>query len=116
MNNFFNLKKRVMARIYLEYTKDIISGYPDYFMLGIFIIVSFVSVSIYDVLINTTNIMKNDYSSVLSFLIAAIKNTSWIIQILIAGFFIRTTIAGTKIAYRNMSNKFSLIKFRSLKY
>lgn len=102
MNRILNLKRRVMARVYLEYTKNILVNNPDYFMLAIFIIVSLTSVSIFDVF---RNLPKDNFSSAFNFFIAAILSTSWIIQILIAGFFVRVIVSGTRMTYRNLNIK-----------
>lgn len=102
MNNIFNLKKRIMARIYFEYTKSILVNHPDYFMLAIFVIVCLTSVSILDVF---RNLPKDNFSSVFNFSIAAVLGTSWIIQVLIAGFFIRVIVSGGKLGYKNLNIK-----------
>jgi hypothetical protein len=92
MNNILDLKKRVMARIYIMYAKNIFMEYPDYFMLLLFVIVSFTLVSIHNVL---ANIPKDNPINIFNFLVIALKNTSWIIQVLIAGFF------GIRLTYKN---------------
>jgi len=102
MNN--SLKKRIMFRVYLEYSKNVLKEHPDYFMLAVFIIFSFISVSLYDVFVNTTSIIKNDTFSVFSFLTSAILNTSWIIQAFILGFLVRTAYAGIKSISKNIRN------------
>lgn len=102
ITNFLNLKKRVMARIYFEYTKSVLVNHPDYFMLVIFLIVSLTSVSIFDVF---KNLPKDNLSSAFNFSIAAILGTSWIIQILIAGFFVRVIVSGTIFGYKNLNTK-----------
>lgn len=102
-----------MACVYLEYTKNMFTGYPDYFMMGIFVAISFASVSIYDVFINTTNILQVNIFSIFSFFVSAILNTSRIIQILIAGFLIRTVFTGIKLAQKNIRNaSWVMAKFR----
>lgn len=102
-----------MFRIYLEYTKDLILSRPDYFIFGIFAIFAFVSISILDVLANTTGILRNDAFSVFSFFIVAIKNTSWVMQVFIVGFIVRVVIAGTKPVFRNLNlRRWNLIKLR----
>jgi hypothetical protein len=101
MNNILNLKKRVMARIYVEYAKNILLGYPDYFMLLVFMVSTFMLVSIHDVL---NNIPKNNLSGDFNFFVVALQNTSWIIQALIIGFLIRVVIAGSRLTYKNIKN------------
>lgn len=101
MSKILNLKRRVMARIYFEYSKRFLISHPDYFMFGIFLVVSLMTVSIFSVLINTTNILRNDTFSIFGFFVSAIKNTSWIIQLLIAGFAIRMALIGSKWVYKN---------------
>jgi len=109
MNNVFDLKKRIMTRVYLEYTKNMVLGHFDYFMLGIFIIVSVMFISIQDVL---NNIPRDSFSSVFSFFMVALRNTSVIIQILIAGFFVRAIIASAKLAYKNKNIGWILAKIK----
>lgn len=102
MNN--SLKKRIMFRVYLEYSKNVLKEYPDYFMFAVFIIFSFISVSLYDVFINTTSIIKNDIFSVFGFFGSAILNTSWIIKAFILGFLVRTSYVGLKSLNKNILN------------
>jgi len=96
-----NLKRRIMARIYFEYIKNIFLEYSDYFMFALFLVISFMLISIQDVLVN---IPKDNFSNIFNFFIVALRNTSWVIQALIAGFIIRITIAGSKLTYKNMKN------------
>lgn len=115
MSNILNLKRRVMARIYLLYLKSAFMKYPDYFMFGVFVIVSIVVVSYRDVLINMP---KDNLPNTFNFFWAALWKTSWIIQALIAGFLIRVVVAGSKSTYRNIRSagsdwtKWLPIKFR----
>ena len=69
----------------LNTPKSVLVNHPDYFMLVIFLIVSLTSVSIFDVFKIFPKII---YLRLFNFSIAAILGTSWIIQILIAGFFL----------------------------
>ena len=101
-----------MARIYFEYTKNVLFEYPDYFMFALFIATAFMLVSIGDVFINITNISRDHSSSLFSFLFAALRDTSWIIQVLIAGFIIRVAISGIRMTYRNMHPGRILAKFK----
>jgi hypothetical protein len=98
-----------MARIYMEYTKNAFVEHPDYFMLALFIIISFVMISIGDVL---TNIPKNNFPSAFTFFVSALKGTSWIIQALIAGFFIRVIVSGIKVVHKNIGDRLSIAKFK----
>ena len=109
MNRILNLKRRIMARIYIEYTKNVFMEYPDYFMLAVFIIISFMLVSISDVL---NNIPKDSFPHAFNFFAYALRDTSWIIQALIAGFFIRIIVSGTILAYKNIGIKWSTVKLR----
>ena len=109
INNFLNLKKRVMARIYMEYTKNAFVEHPDYFMLALFIIISFAMISIGDIL---TNVPKNDFPSAFTFFVSALKGTSWIIQALITGFIIRVVFSGVRLTYKNINTSRILAKFR----
>jgi len=101
MNNILNLKRRVMARIYVEYAKNILLDYPDYFMLLVFIVTAFILVSIHDVV---NNLPKNDLSSAFNFFVDALQKTSWIIQVMIAGFLVRVIVISSKLTYRNIKN------------
>lgn len=113
MSKLLNLKNKVMARIYLEYTKNLLVEHPDYFMLAAFLIVSFVSVSIYDVFANTAGILKTDVFSVFNFLIAAVKDTNWIIQAFLVGLLVRMTFLATRLTYRKSAGvKWPLAKLR----
>lgn len=113
MNNILNLKRRVMARIYIEYTKNLLVRHPDYFMLLVFLITFFALVSAHDVL---NNIPRDNLSNALNFFMVAVRNTSWIIQILIAGFIVRTISAGVILVHRNMRAKWSIAKLMRFKY
>ncbi len=109
MNKILSLKRRIMARIYFEYTKNMVFEYPDYFMLAIFIITSFTLISIIDVL---NNIPKDNFPHAFNFFIYALRDTSWIIQALIAGFFIRVIVAGSALTYKNINTDWIVSKFR----
>jgi hypothetical protein len=87
-----------MARIYMEYTKGLLFEHPDYFMFAIFLVTSFMLISIRDVL---NNFPKDSFPHAFNFFVAALQNTSLIIQILIAGFFIRVIVGSTMFAYKN---------------
>ncbi len=104
--NFLNLKTRVMGQIYIEYLKNIFMERPDYFMLALFVVVSYLLISINDVL---NNMPQNN---TFNFLLVAVRDTSWIIQALIAGFFIRAGILCTKLLYKNTMTHRILSKFR----
>lgn len=113
MNNS-NLKRRVMIRVYVEYVKDAFMRYPDYFMFLLFVITSLMLVSMHDVF---NNIPKNNLSSAFNFFLVALRETSLIIQILIAGFFVRTIVASIMLAYKNIgSSKWFLTKLARIKY
>ena len=90
-----------MARIYLEYTKNTFLEYPDYFMFVIFLVTTFVLVSVRDVLVN---IPKNDLSGTFNFFVVAFENTSLIFQVLIIGFVIRVVAGFSLAAYKNISS------------
>ena len=98
-----------MARIYLEYTKNIIFEHPDYFMFAFFIAVALTLVSIHDVLIN---IPKDSFPHAFNFFVYALRNTSWIMQTLIAGFFIRVIVSGAILAYKSVGPKWSAARLR----
>jgi hypothetical protein len=85
----------------MEYMRNALVRYPDYFMLFVFVMTSFVLVSIGDVLVN---IPKDNFSSTFNFFVIALRNTSWIIQVLIAGFLIRIIVAGSRLTYKNFKN------------
>ena len=101
MNNYLATRRKVMTHIYFEYTKNMFLGYPDYFMSVIFLVTSFMFVSLHDVI---TNIPKDTFSGMFNFFVMAIRNTYLILQILIAGIVVRVAIAGSKLIYRSMKN------------
>ena len=111
-----NLKRRVLVRIYLEYAKNTFLDYPDYFMFGLFVVTSFTLVSVRDVLINISNLPITDLSYDFNFFMVALLNTSLIIQVLIAGFFVRTILISIKFGYKNISSKWFLSKLIKFKY
>jgi hypothetical protein len=113
MNNNLNLKRRIMARIYLEYTKNVFWEYPDYFMFALFLVTSFMLVSFHDVLINMP---KDSFPHLFDFSVVAVRNTSLVLQVLIAGFFVRVIVGGTMLAYKNFGDKLPLIKLIKLRY
>ena len=90
-----------MTRIYAEYIKNVFMEYPDYFMFLFFIITSFALVSVHDVL---NNIPKDNFSNVFNFFVVALQKTSWVMQVLIAGFLIRMIFVGSKLTYKNIKN------------
>jgi hypothetical protein len=106
MNSILNLKRRVMARVYLEYVKSTFMEYPDYFMFGLFVLTSFVLILVHEISVNDVlnNMPKDNFSSTLNFFWVAIWNTSWIIQALIAGFFIRVIVGGSISTYKSIKN------------
>jgi hypothetical protein len=73
--------------------------YPDYIMLFLFLVTSFMLVSIHDVF---NNMPKNDLPAAFSFFLYALLGTSWIIQALIVGFFIRVVIPVVKVVYKKL--------------
>ncbi len=85
-SSIVKLKKKIMARIYLEYAKDSLLEHPDFFMLPLFIAVFFSLVSVKNVLINMP---KDSLYSLFNFMMAAFRNTSWAIQSLVGLFFAR---------------------------
>jgi hypothetical protein len=111
-----NLKKRVMSRIYLRYAKNIFLEYPDFFMFCLFVVTSFTLVSVRSVLINIGKMPITVLHYDFNFFVVALLNTSWIIQLLIIGFFIRTIAAGIRLAYKNLSSKLALSKLPKFRY
>lgn len=102
-----------MARVYFEYTKNTFLAYPDYFMFAFFVATAFMFVSIRDVL---TNIPKDSFPHVFNFLVIALRNTSWVIQTLIAGFFLRVAIIGSRFIYKSAKNANTSWMFSKLRY
>lgn len=113
MKKFLGLKKRIMVRIYVQYAKNIVAEHPDYFMLLIFATVSFMLISVNDVV---HNIPLYSLSNAFGFFVVAVKNTSWIIQILIVGFVIRTIAAGIVFVNKNINTRRSVAKLIRFKY
>jgi hypothetical protein len=108
-----NLKRRIMARIYFEYTKNTFLEYPDYFMFALFLVTSFTMVSIRNVLIN---IPKDSFPHAFSFLMMAIRGTDLVIQMLIAGFLVRVVIGSAMLAYKNINTRWPIAKLIRFKY
>ncbi|MFH0804501.1 MAG: hypothetical protein V1896_02785 [Candidatus Zambryskibacteria bacterium] len=113
MNNILNLKKRVMARIYIEYTRRFLWEHPDYLMFALFLAASFMLISIHDVL---NNVPKDNLSGFFNFFVVAIRNTSLVIQILIAGFLARVVIGGGILAYKNINTRWPIAKLIRFRY
>jgi hypothetical protein len=115
MNNNPSLKRRIMAHIYFEYTKNAFLEYPDYFMFALFVATTFALVSISDVFVNITNVPRDHLSNFFNFAFIALRDTSWIIQALIAGFLVRVAVSGVRKSYKNINTHWiesSLSKFR----
>jgi hypothetical protein len=70
-------------------------------MFLLFMTICFTFVSMKDVL---ENIPKDSLVSAFNFFVSAIKNTTWIIQALIAGFLVRVSVASSLSVYRNAKN------------
>lgn len=99
-----------MTRVYLEFAKNTVTERPDLVMLGVFVIFSFVFVSFKDVL---TNMPRDNFSSLFNFLIIAVRDTSWILKALIAGFLVRIAAGGVIFAHKNLGEiraRLSLVK------
>lgn len=112
-----NLKRRVLARVYLEYAKNIFLEYPDYFMFSLFVVTSFTLISVHSVLINISNIPKYDLPYAFNFFMVALLNTKWIIQLLIVGFFVRVIVSGIRFGYKNIySKRWFLSRLLKLRY
>lgn len=90
-----------MTRIYVEYAKNVLKGYSDYFMAFMFLTTSFMLVSIHNVF---NNMPKNDLPSAFNFLLSALLGTSWVIQAFIVGFFVRVAVPGIKSVYYKKMN------------
>ena len=97
------LRRRVMLRIYLEYTKSLLVKYSDYFMGAIFLVSFFMMVSLKNVF---TNMPKGDFGQIFNFLLLAFKDTDWLLQILLAGLLIR--LVGGLILTRQQMKKVHL--------
>jgi hypothetical protein len=98
-----NLKRRIMARIYLEYTKNILGEYPDFFMAIIFIIALFTMIPFKEVI---ADMPKENLPSALQFLENYFMNSSWIIQALVVGFLIRIIVSGIRSLLKNSGGIF----------
>lgn len=94
-----SLKKRVMIRVYFVYARNIFLTYPDLFMSVIFFVTAFILVSFRSVF---NNLLTSLSSGIWNFLVIAIRDTSIILQILMAGFIIRVAVAASKRAFKNI--------------
>jgi hypothetical protein len=102
-----------MARVYIEYTKNLVVKHPDYFMLAVFVMTSFFLVSTRDVLMN---IPRDSFPSFFNFFVVALRKTSFVIQIFIVGFFVRAIVMGAILVRKNFSDKLSLSWLKTFKY
>src|SRR3989338_8143692 len=75
------LKKRVMARIYVEYAKNILFRYAEYIFPLMIAFSLFMSISIGNII---ENMPKDSAGSTLNFILSAVKNTEWTIQLMLA--------------------------------
>lgn len=98
-----------MARVYLEYTKNTLLEYPDYFMIALFLGTSLALVSVRSIL---TNVPKDNLVHTFNFFVIALRNTSWIIQTLVVGFFVRILVSGLMLAYKNKNVSWIMTKFK----
>jgi len=94
-----NLKKRVMWRIYVLFTKDVIFEHKGYFILSALVVYSFIFVSIKDVMVNTP---KDDLTHTFNYLMVALRDTEWIMQAMLAGAVIWIGVAISKSIYKNL--------------
>ena len=106
-----NLKQRVMFKIYIEYVKNVFIQNIAYLPLLVFLFDLFVFVSIRDVL---KNMPRDNFSQTFNFLFVAIRDTGWLLKILIGYFLVWGAIHLAKLAYKNMNkNRFlGLLKVR----
>jgi hypothetical protein len=106
INDILDLKKRVMARIYMEYAKSTFMEYPDYFMFVLFVITSLILVLVHEISVANVlnNMPKNNLMSTFNFFVVAVEKTSWAIQILLAGFLVRVIFVSSKLTYKNIKN------------
>ncbi len=94
-----NLKKRVMLHIYVHFAKDAFLGHKGYFILLVFVVSSFVFVSIGDVL---RNLPKDNLSHTFNFLIVAVRDTEWFMQAVLASAAIWLGTVTSKTAFKNL--------------
>ena len=102
-----------MSRIYFEYTKNTLLEYPDYFMSAFFVATAVMLVSIRDVFANLASVPEHNLSDIFNFLFVAMRDTSWILQALLAGFVLRVAFSGVRKVQKNMKfDWFATKRFR----
>ena len=111
--NFLTLKKRVMARIYAEYVRNVFVEHPDYVMLVLFVMASLLFVSIRDVI---SNVPKDNLANAFNFFVAALRKTNLVMQILIAGLFVRAVAYGFIFAYKTIGQRWPIARLVKIKY
>lgn len=107
MNN--SLKRRVMTRIYFEYARDTLVERVDYIMLILFIGSTLALTSIRNVV---ENMPKDNLAALVNFFVIALKNTSFVLQAMIAGFIARASAASFVTAYISLKN-FDVVRWLS---
>jgi hypothetical protein len=88
-----------MTRIYFVYAKNIFMEYPDYFMATLFGASFFICVSIHDVMFN---VPKDNFPNFFHFMMVAMRDTHWFIQLLAIGGITRVIFVSFKFIQKNI--------------
>lgn len=108
-----NLKNRVMARVYIEYTKEFLLTHFGYVVLMVLILDFIITVSIRDVI---KNMPLTNFKSFVGFIIIAIRDTNIILKSIGATLVLRIIFLTYKKTHDVIKNvhyqKFLPIKIR----
>ncbi|MEK7117419.1 MAG: hypothetical protein AAB861_01455 [Patescibacteria group bacterium] len=113
MNNNFkiNLKTRVMVRIYMEFVKSAIIRHIEYILPGAFLLVLLASVSIQNIM---NNMPKDNMSHAFNFLFAAVRDTEWAVQGVVALLTVWACFTIFRFAYKLLWKRIDLLKYFGL--
>ena len=95
----YNLKNRVMTRIYIEFVKKAVLKRIEYSLPGAFLLALFASVSAQNIF---NNMPKDKASNTFNFLVVAIRNTEWAIQLVFSATFFCLLYVMARLAYKNI--------------
>lgn len=94
----YNLKNRVMARIYMEFVKNAILRRIEYILPGAFLLALFASVSAQSIF---HNMPKDRVANTFNFLVIAVRNTEWAIQLVFGATLLCFFYVIARLTYKN---------------
>lgn len=100
-----------MARIYIQYFRNIMLQRMEYILSGAFLLSLFASVSVINIF---NNMPKDNIEHAFSFLMIALKNTEWMVQAILVAIGLWLSIRAYRFAYKNIDSlkNFNLLKLR----